>query len=202
MEVLLNLKEVVFNTSFAIKEEIETNLKNGRSLNIRGFLQVKGPVVVTAGMFKLPKKHFKVLNPNQYICTIVDDSELYMEIDIQSGKGYLLTDEIQKKGEERKFSITKPSTLLIDAIFMPVKQVNYKIKMIHDSKGNIKESLILEILTNGSITPRRSLQESLKILMNLFILCLLQRISLKISSSLSPILLKKELNNKINILYI
>ncbi len=190
LEVLLNLKEVVFNTSFAIKEEITTNLKNGRSLNIRGFLQVKGPVVVTAGMFKLPKKHFKVLNPNQYICTIVDDSELYMEIDIQSGKGYLLTDEIRKKGEERKFSITKPSTLLIDAIFMPVKQVNYKIKMIHDSKGNIKESLILEILTNGSITPRRSLQESLKILMNLFYPLFVTENFLKISSNLSPKLLK------------
>ena len=51
---------------------------------------------------------------------------------------------------------------------MPVKRVNYKIKMIHDSKGNIKESLILEILTNGSITPRRSLQESLKILMGAY----------------------------------
>merc|ERR1712146_763993 len=103
LEVLLNLKEVVFNTSFVIKEEIANNLKTGRSLNIRGFLQVKGPVIVTAGMFKLPKNHFKILNPNQYICTIVDDSELYIEVDIQSGKGYHLTDEIRKKGEERKF---------------------------------------------------------------------------------------------------
>jgi hypothetical protein len=42
--------------------------------------------------------------------------------------------------------------------------LDYKIKMIHDSKGNIKESLALEIWTNGSISPRRSLQESLKIL--------------------------------------
>ena len=190
LEVLLNLKEVVFNTSFAIKEEIANNLKTGRSLNIRGFLQVKGPVIVTAGMFKLPKNHFKILNPNQYICTIVDDSELYIEVDIQSGKGYHLTDEIRKKGEERKFSITKPSTLLVDAIFMPVKQVNYKIKMIHDSKGNIKESLILEILTNGSITPRRSLQEALKILMNLFYPLFVTENFIKISSNLSPILLK------------
>ena len=103
LEVLLNLKEVVFNTSFAIKEEIANNLKTGRSLNIRGFLQVKGPVIVTAGMFKLPKKHFKILNPNQYICTIVDDSELYIEVDIQSGKGYHLTDEIRKKEKNVSF---------------------------------------------------------------------------------------------------
>ena len=51
---------------------------------------------------------------------------------------------------------------------MPVKRVNYKIKMIHDTKGNIKESLTLEVWTNGTISPRRSIQESLKILMNLF----------------------------------
>ena len=51
---------------------------------------------------------------------------------------------------------------------MPIKKVNYKIKLIHDTTGNIKESLNLEILTNGSITPKRSIQESLKILMNLF----------------------------------
>ena len=51
---------------------------------------------------------------------------------------------------------------------MPIKKVNYKIKLIHDTQGNIKESLNLEIVTNGSITPKRSLYESLKILMNLF----------------------------------
>ena len=53
-------------------------------------------------------------------------------------------------------------------MFIPIKRVNYKIKLIHDTKGNIKESLNFEILTNGSITPKRSLQESLKVLMNLF----------------------------------
>ena len=63
----------------------------------------------------------------------------------------------------------KPSTLFIDSIFMPVKNVNYKIKLINDSKGNIKESLNIEILTDGSITPKRSIQESLKILMNLIL---------------------------------
>jgi DNA-directed RNA polymerase alpha subunit len=51
---------------------------------------------------------------------------------------------------------------------MPIKKVNYKIKLIHDSHGNIKESLCIEIITNGSITPKRSLQEAIKILMNLF----------------------------------
>jgi DNA-directed RNA polymerase subunit alpha len=119
-------------------------------------------------MLKLPRYLLKVINTQQYICTIVDDSELYIEIDIEKGKGYRLAEENRKNKIEKKLSSIKPSTLFIDSMFIPIKRVNYKIKLIHDTKGNIKESLNFEILTNGSITPKRSLQESLKVLLNLF----------------------------------
>jgi DNA-directed RNA polymerase subunit alpha len=193
LEVLLNLKEVVFNTSFTIKEEIETNLKNDRSLNIRGFLQVKGPIIVTAGMFKLPPEKVKIVNPNQYICTIVDDSELYLEIDLEKGKGYRLTEENRKQNISEKLIPNYPSTLLIDSIFMPVKKMNYKVKLIHDSVGNIKESLTVEIVTNGSITAKRSIQEATKILLNLFYPVLLTKDFLTISSELAKTFYEKEL---------
>ena len=68
---------------------------------------------------------------------------------------------------------------------MPVKKVNYKIKLIHDSQGNIKESLVLEIWTNGSITPKRSLQEGIKILMNLYYPLLITPNFLNISTEFS-----------------
>ena len=68
---------------------------------------------------------------------------------------------------------------------MPVKKVNYKIKLIHDSLGNIKESLTLEIWTNGSITPKRSLYEAIKMLMNLFYPLLITPNFLNISSEFS-----------------
>lgn len=161
LEVLLNLKEVIFKNSFSSK-------KGTIPLKFKGFLNIKGPIIVTAGMFQLPKGVLKIINPNQYICTIVDTSELYLEIDIEKGKGYRLTEENRKKNLNEKISLARPSTLLVDALFMPIKKVNYKIKLIHDSQGNIKESLNLEIVTNGSITPKRSLYESLKVLMNLF----------------------------------
>jgi DNA-directed RNA polymerase subunit alpha len=189
LEVLLNLKEVIFKSSFILKENSQ---ENNRLLKTKGFLQVKGPLVVTAGMFKLPKEHLKIINPHQYICTIVDDSELYIEIDIENGKGYKLTDEIRKNSKEQNFLPTKPSTLLIDAIFMPIKRVNYKIKMIHDSKGNIKESLNLEIWTNGSISPRRSIQEGLKVLVKLFYPLFINENFLVISSKLEKTLYNKE----------
>ena len=163
LEILLNLKDIIFKSSFQFNKKI-TELN---SIQLKGFLNTKGPMVVTAGMLNLPKSILKIINPNQYICTITDSSDFYLEVDIERGKGYRLVDEIRKKAKKEKVIESRPSTLLVDAIFMPIKKVNYKIKLIHDSKGNIKESLEIQILTNGSITPKRSIQEGLKIIMNL-----------------------------------
>lgn len=187
LEILLNLKEITFKPSLILKEKISTN-GNKIPLKFKAFLNVKGPILVTAGMLFLPKDAFQIVNPEQYICTVVDDSNLYLEIDIENGVGYQLIDESRKKNIQEKLSILKPTTLLVDALFMPVKKVNYKIKLIHDSYGNIKESLFIEILTNGSITPKRSLQEAIKILMHLFYSLFLTPELLVVSSSL----LKKE----------
>jgi DNA-directed RNA polymerase subunit alpha len=162
LEVILNLKEITFKSSFFFT-------KKNPSGKVKGFLNIQGPIIITAGMFNLPKNTLKILNPNQYICTIVENTEIYMEIDIEKGKGYRLAEENRKRViSEELFPTDKGSTLSVDAVFMPIKKVNYKIKLIHDTKGNIKESLNLEIVTNGSISPKRSIQESLKVLMNLF----------------------------------
>ncbi len=187
LEVLLNLKEVIFKSSFSTHQ-------NKQDLRFKGYLKVKGPIVVNAGMFNLPKDSLSLTNPHQYICTLLDDSELYLEIDIERGKGYRLSEENRKNKIEKKLSGIKPSTLFIDSIFMPVKNVNYKIKLINDSKGNIKESLNIEILTDGSITPKRSIQESLKILMKLFYPLFMTQEFLAISSQISKKIYKENLN--------
>nr|YP_009545408.1 RNA polymerase alpha subunit [Mallomonas splendens]AYO28562.1 RNA polymerase alpha subunit [Mallomonas splendens] len=180
LEILLNLKEIIFKTSFSYNQNIFLP-------SLKGFLQVKGPRILTASMFQLPRNILKIVNPNQYIGTLVDTSELYIEIDIENGKGYKLSEEKQWKREEDFIlrNSKKGSTLFIDALFMPIRRVNYKTKLIHDTKGNIKESLILEIWTNGSLTPKRSLQEALKILINLFYPLFLTPNFLSLSSKLS-----------------
>ena len=167
LEILLNLKEVIFQPSIILKEK-NSNLKQKVPLKFKAFIHVRGPLIVTAGMLYLPKNMFQVLNPEQYICTLVDDANFYVEVDIENGTGYHLSEELRKKSLHEKLSLVKPTTLLVDAVFMPVKKVNYKIKLIHDSRGNIKESLFLEITTNGSISPKRSLQEAMKILLSLY----------------------------------
>jgi len=167
LEILLNLKEVIFQPSIILKEKI-SNIKKKVPLKFKAFINVQGPLIVTAGMFYLPKDLFQIINPEQYICTLADNANFYVEVDIENGMGYHLSEELRKKNMNEKLSILKPTTLLVDAIFMPVKKVNFKIKLIHDSFGNIKESLFLEILTNGSISPKRSLQEAIKILIHLY----------------------------------
>jgi DNA-directed RNA polymerase subunit alpha len=178
LEIILNLKEIIFKPSFS------AFYQNEFPTEIKGFLNVKGPLILTAGMFQLPKDMIQILNVDHYIGTLVDTTEFYMEIDIQNGKGYRLTEETRRKNMEEKLS-KNVSTILIDALFMPIKKVNYKTKLIHDTKGNIKESLIFEIWTNGSITPKRSLLEAIKILMNLLYPLFVTPSFLSLSSSLS-----------------
>jgi DNA-directed RNA polymerase subunit alpha len=167
LEILLNLKEIVFKPSLILKEK-NSNLRKRTPLKFKAFLNVQGPLIVTAGMFFLPKNIFQILNPEQYICSIVDDSNFYLEIDIENGIGYQLVDNASKKDIQEKFSLLRPTTLPVDSIFTPVKKVNFQVKLVHDSYGHIKESLFLEIVTNGSLTPKRSLLEAVKILIHLF----------------------------------
>jgi DNA-directed RNA polymerase subunit alpha len=165
LEILLNLKEIKFAASFLTKEKVKELKK--KNFKFTGILNVKGPLVVHAGMFYLPQHLVKILNPRQYICTLVTPREFSLEIDIENGIGYKLAEEMATENLFETFHPNRPNTLLVDGLFMPIKRVNYKVKLIHDAKGNIKESLSFEILTNGSITPHRSLQEALKVLMNL-----------------------------------
>ncbi len=155
LEVILNLKNIRFKS---------LNSKNIKP--ITGFLKVEGANIVTSNLFNFPKNTIKVINPSEYLCTYVGKSELYMEIDVQYGKGYQLSEDQKDRIKKLNFNFAKPNTILLDTIFTPIKNVNYKVKLIHDELGNIKESLFLEIITNGSVTPTRCLNESLKLLLN------------------------------------
>ncbi len=160
MEIMLNLKQIVFKAPPSLQ------LNYGEKL--KGVLNVTGPLVVTASMFRLPYSSLTILNPNQYICTIVDNSTIYLEIEIEKGKAYKLVDEKRKENPFEKVDGGKGKPFFTDSLFTPVKNVTYKVKLVNDSQGNIKESLLIEIATNGSISPRRALQESSKLLLELF----------------------------------
>jgi DNA-directed RNA polymerase subunit alpha len=162
LEILLNLKEIIFKSSFS------ANLHLTKERTIKGFLYAKGPMIVTAGLLNLPKNILKIINPSQYICTIINDSDFYLEIDIKKSKGYEIIKETKNDQIKNINFDIKPKTFFLDTNYIPIKLVNYKIKLIHDDQGYIKEALFLEIITNGSLTPKRALNEALKYLLKLF----------------------------------
>jgi DNA-directed RNA polymerase subunit alpha len=145
LEILLNLKEVVLK-SYSREPTI-------------GRLRVQGPSIITASNFELPPD-VEVIDPSQYIATISNNNILEMEFRIEGGKGYKIV--------EKFMDDTSVDFLQVDAIFMPVRKVNYFVEEVRYDQSSLKDKLTLEIWTNGSISPQEAIGESSTILTNLF----------------------------------
>ncbi|MCT7963248.1 DNA-directed RNA polymerase subunit alpha [Laspinema sp. D1] len=146
LEILLNMKEVVLK-SYSPQPQI-------------GRLLVQGPATVTAGRFDLPSE-VESIDPNQYIATVAEGSTLEMEFRVEKGKGYRAVDRSRDENAALDF-------LLIDAVFMPVRKVNYSVEDARVGGSLEKDRLIMEIWTNGSISPQEALSQSASILVDLF----------------------------------
>jgi DNA-directed RNA polymerase subunit alpha len=141
LELLLNLKQTILKTE--TKELIS------------GKICLNGPGIITANSIKFDSD-VRVINPNQYIATIATNTKIELDIIAERGIGYRFGDQCEQ--HYRDF-------LNIDAIFMPVIKVNYKINNVYVSYNKTTESLILEITTNGSLTPEKALSEAAQKLM-------------------------------------
>ena len=155
LELILNLKEVVFGISKNKFKEKDFNGVNGIIFN-------KGPKIITSSLFKLPKNSIKVINPSFYICTIINNSNLFLEVKIKIGKGYAYADFSENLSSHRK-KIFFP----IDTNFSPIKKVYYNVELIYNNVGLLKESLNIHLTTNGGVTPTRAICESVKKLINM-----------------------------------
>lgn len=161
LEVLLNLKSIILKDIFIFdKKKLDLTKQ-------KAFCYLIGPCIVTANSFKLPPTGLQIVNKKHYITTIVDSSSFYCELDLERGNSYLLN-RSKEINDKLIVEPLKSYTLNVDSNFNPVTRVNYKIRLIHDSYGNLKESLVFEIETNGSVTPKRILQEAFKNLITLF----------------------------------
>ena len=144
LEIILNLKQVI------LKGKIDEQ-------PILGRLKIQGPAIVTAGLIEISE--VRVVNINQYIATISDNSILEMEFKIEKGTNYSLGD--------LKTSNDPVDFLQIDAIFMPVRKVSYEIEQIDIYSKINKERLILQVWTNGSLSPSEAVFSAGKILQDL-----------------------------------
>ncbi|WP_461833699.1 DNA-directed RNA polymerase subunit alpha [Desulfothermus sp.] len=100
--------------------------------------------------------HVKVLNPDQHIATLTEDREFRMELEVRMGKGYVPA-EMQEIPSEI-------GTIILDANFSPIRKVAYTVEQARVGQMTNYDKLIIEIWTDGSVSPEDSLAYSAKIL--------------------------------------
>nr|YP_009423122.1 RNA polymerase alpha subunit [Burmeistera loejtnantii]AQS81463.1 RNA polymerase alpha subunit [Burmeistera loejtnantii] len=142
-EILMNLKEIV----------LRSNLYG----TCEAAICARGPGYITAKDIIAPP-YVKIIDNTQQIASLTEPIELCIRLQIERNRGYLI----------KTSNNVQDGSYPIDAIFMPVRNVNHSIHSY--GIGNEKhEILFLEIWTNGSLTPKEALQEASRNLIDLFI---------------------------------
>ncbi len=142
-EMILNIKKLV------LKYE-----GNERKI-IR--IEHSGPKDLTAADI-YPDAEVDVLNPDLHIATLDSGAKIYAELTVERGRGYISADQQSIKNDDLVGQIP------IDSIFTPVKRVNFTVDNTRVGKRTDYDKLILEVWTNGSITPEEAISLSAQIL--------------------------------------
>lgn len=147
-----------------VKEDIVDLIMNIKSLAITKdtpescILKLKsdqaGPVY--AGSIEVPAG-VEIANKDLLICNISEGGKIDLQMNVESGKGYVTSENNKKAGDS-------VGTIAIDALFSPVKNVAYKVENARIGQITDYDKLIMEIETNGSIAPRDALAIAAKIL--------------------------------------
>lgn len=147
IQIILNLKQVRFK---AYKNE-----------PVKATLKVKGEKTVNAGMFEGPSD-IEVINKDAHIATLTSPKgELEMEIEVQSGIGYVPVEQQEKSEKEI-------GVIALDSIYTPIRRVNYIVDNMRVGKRTDFEKITLDITTDGSITPKEAFSQAIKILVDQF----------------------------------
>lgn len=159
LDILLNLKEIA----------LQKKSKNFLTETQLGYLQVRGPGTVRASDLRLPP-NFQCVDPDQYIATLTENGSLNIVFTIDEGKSFILRkNEVTFSNINKSSEIPVSSFLPIDAIFTPIKKVNYVVEAYgSETLQPQNQMVVLEVWTNGSIHPQEALSEGLNILRLLF----------------------------------
>jgi len=150
-DIILNLKGV------ALRMDVE----GAKRVSINA----KGPAIVTAGDIS-DSAGIEILNKEHVICHLDDGADLYMELTVDTGKGYVPADK--NKPEDAPIGL-----IPIDAIYSPVKRVSYDVQPTREGQVLDYDKLTMKVDTDGSVSPEdaiayaaRILQDQLSIFVN------------------------------------
>ncbi len=156
-----------FSTISGVREDVVTiilNLKKLRFEIIGGdaqtvSLKVSGSKKVTGADLTLPGQ-VRLLNPEQYICEITDkNTEIDAQFSIERGLGYVPREALKKDRVEI-------GEISVDAIFSPIRRVNYEVENMRVGDRTDFNRLRISIETDGTILPRLALEQSIEIMIN------------------------------------
>jgi DNA-directed RNA polymerase subunit alpha len=141
-DIVLNIKQIA----------LRMHVDGPRRMN----LKATGPGEVTAGMITAGAD-IEILNPNQVLCTLDEGADIRMEFTVNSGKGYVPADA--NRPEDAPIGL-----IAVDALYSPVKRVAYKVENTREGQVLDYDKLIMEVETNGALTPEDSVAYAARIL--------------------------------------
>jgi DNA-directed RNA polymerase subunit alpha len=141
-EIILNLKEV----------RLKLHTEGPKTIRVK----TEGPKVLKAGDI-ITGDAVEILNPEHYLATLSKDAKLSMEMAVKMGKGYVPAE--RNKEEDQPIG-----TIPIDAIFSPIKKVNYTVTNARVGQITDYDRLTLEVWTDGSLNPEEAVVHASKIL--------------------------------------
>lgn len=157
-----------FSTLPGLKEDIVQFILNIKKIRFKLHtdkpvivnLSVKGSKKVFAG--DLRSTELEVINKDLYLGELTSSkSKLIMDLTVEPNIGFITAEEFEGKKEL--------GTIIIDALFSPVVRVNYKVEATRVGRMTNLDKLILEIWTDGSITPLEAVKQAAKILVSYFL---------------------------------
>ena len=144
-DIILNLKQVRFKR---MVESVDSEMAN---------IVVSGKNEFTAEDISKGLSSFKVLNPDQHICSLEPSVTIEISLTITKGRGFV-------PAEEMRDDNTPIGTIPVDAVYTPIRKVNWTVENWRVEQKTDYEKLNLEIITDGSISPNLALQEAANIL--------------------------------------
>ena len=144
-DIILNLKQVRFKR---MVETVDSEVAN---------IVISGKQEFTAEDISKGLSSFKVLNPELHICSLEPAVKIEMTLVVSKGRGFVPADE-------NRDSDAPIGTIPVDAIYTPIKNVNWTVENWRVEQKTDYEKLNLEIVTDGCVTPNIALQEAANIL--------------------------------------
>jgi DNA-directed RNA polymerase subunit alpha len=157
-----------FSTIPGVKEDSIEFLLNVKEIRLRALSDRPGMLVldlnarggeVTAGDIQAPE-HYEVVNPELHLATLDGDGRLYVEFNVEQGRGYVPAGEAAES--------TQLGVIPVDAIFSPVRRVNYRIEHTRVGQATNYDKLTLELWTDGTVSAVEAVSKSADILIDQF----------------------------------